>query len=193
MALDLSKVIGGQNETANAKPGLKGDTEWVGQVVGKLYNTSTPGMMASVYQKTTQGKGFVQAVKEVGHETHADRVDLTATAANGAATFYTGGQVDARGPINSLKNAAGGDKNYTVATNNAQRIGGMVSGNPDQGMDILKSEGASMLGGKSGGGLDIDPKGFQAMFQTRKEHGNSGPANNGPKIEMPGFKMPALP
>lgn len=193
MALDLSTVTGGE-KTVKGQEGLKGDMEWGGQLLGKVWNQSTPGMIGSIYNKMQDGSNFFEATGQTVKETHSDRVDVAATVANGAATFYTAGQVDARGTINKAKNALGGDENYTVATDNAQKIGAAASGNPEAageaalsaGADILKNEAStSMLGGKKGGGIvsSQDVNEFKAAKNATREL--DGPDMDGPVMKMP--------
>jgi len=118
MAIDLSNFLGGEKNPEGQKEGLEGDSNWLGQTATKVWGASTPAMLLNAGGKMQEGQNPIEALWNANKDAHADRVDVAGVVANGAATFYSGGQVDARGPINGIKNFLGGDENYTVATDN---------------------------------------------------------------------------
>ena len=214
MALDLSNLASKSKPQQNDE-GLGGIASWAKGALADAHKGSMAGVMQGTAEGMKEGKNPLDALWKANQDSQASRVRTGGRVLTGLVMAETAGKVDISEHVEKAGKHFGAEDDgveFKVAPKAVRNIAGAAAGHPgglkEGAMEGLKAEGhnwvqkktggnpvESMFGGKKGGGVvaDNDVKGFQAMFQTRKELGNSGLANNGPKIEMPGFKMPALP
>jgi hypothetical protein len=202
MTLDLKGIMGvAKNEAPAVKGSEPGLGEWLGGAMKDLHKSSSAGLVQGTAERMKAGENPIQAFWGTAQDNRAATVRTGLRAAYVVGQVKTGGKLDQFGGDKLLQGAGkhlgaeSDGQEFHLAPKEVKTLVGGAAGNPGGFTAGLKEQGASMLGGKPGGGfMDAqNVKGFTAMLQTRQELGNSGPANNGPKIEMPGFKMPALP
>ena len=198
MALDFSGIMGGGKGATAAKGDEPGLGKWLGGAMEDLHKSSSAGLMQGAAQRMQARENPVQAFWGTAQENRAATVRTGLRAAHVFAEIKTGGKFGQFGGDKLIEGAGkhmgaeSDGKEFHLAPKEVKTLVGSAAGNPGGFTAGLKEQGASMLGGKSGGGfMDAqNVKGFTAMFQNRRELGQGGLANKGPGLGMPDFKKP---